>query len=106
MYPNKTRLHLARFTSLALLSLFFVLEAYGATTGNLPFNRTLDTFRTNFMAAIFVILVVLWVATMLMMAFGEWGDGVKRVLNILCWASLALAGPAGVTALFGVGALI
>jgi hypothetical protein len=105
MYRNKKCLTLERWVLIPAL-LCVAVDALAATTGNLPFNRTLDVFKTNFMSSIFVILVVLWVATMLMMAFGEWGDGVKRILNILCWASLALAGPAGVTALFGVGALI
>lgn len=89
-----------------LLLLFCQVEAFASTTGYLPFNRTLDVFKTNFLSGVFVILVILWVATMLMMAFGEWGDGVKRILNILCWASLALAGPAGVSSLFGVGSVI
>jgi hypothetical protein len=105
MKCTKPMRHLRSSTAL-LTCLFCHLDAFGSTTGNLPFNRTLDIFKTNFMSGVFVILVVLWVATMLMMAFGEWGDGVKRILNILCWASLALAGPAGVSSLFGVGALI
>lgn len=105
MQCNKLKSYLRRFGTTSTL-FFCHLDAFASTTGNLPFNRTLDVFKTNFMSGVFVILVVLWVATMLMMAFGEWGDGVKRVLNILCWASLALAGPAGVSSLFGVGALI
>lgn len=105
MQCTKMTLDLRR-AGVFLTLLFCWIDAFSSTTGNLPFNRTLDVFKTNFMSGVFVILVVLWVATMLMMAFGEWGDGVKRVLNILCWASLALAGPAGVSSLFGVGALI
>lgn len=105
MQCTKLTLYLRR-AGIFFTGLFCRIDAFASTTGNLPFNRTLDVFKTNFMSGVFVILVVLWVATMLMMAFGEWGDGVKRVLNILCWASLALAGPAGVSSLFGVGALI
>ena len=86
----------------AVMILFLVLfgigEVYAA--GSLPFNRTIDTFKHHFMAWIVVALVILWVATCLMLAFGEWGEGIKRILNILFWASLALAGPTGISVLF------
>lgn len=79
--------------------------AFASTTGNLPFNTAMDTFKTNFIAWLFVAAVVLWIATCLMLAFGEWGEGMKRIINIVFWLSLALSGTTGVTALFGSGAI-
>ncbi len=105
MYHNKFFCALKR-GKLIFCALLLSFNGLASTSGNLPFNRALDVFKTNFTAALFVILFILWIATMVMMAFGEWTDGVKRILNILCWGSLALAGPTLLTTLFGVGALI
>lgn len=91
-----------------LAGLFLVLsvDAYASsTTGNLPFVSTMDTFKTNFMAWLFGAAVVLWVGTCLMLAFGEWSQGLKQVINIIFWLSLAFGGATGITALFGSGAV-
>lgn len=87
------------FIYLGILGFLCVGEAY-AYGGSLPFNSTIDNFKQHFMSWIFVALIILWIATCLMLAFGDWGEGMKRILNILFWASLALGGPTAITMLF------
>lgn len=87
------------------LTVFLTAHAYAATTGNLPFNSSMETFKANFMAWLFAAAVVMWVATCLMLAFGEWGSGIKAVINIIFWLSLAFSGASGATLIFGVGAI-
>ena len=86
------------------LTFFCIANVYASTTGNMPFNTSMDNFKSNFIAVVFVIAVILWVATCLMLAFGDWGDGIKRAVNIVFWLSLALSGSTGMTYLFGSGA--
>lgn len=88
----------------AALSVMFSIDAYASTTGNLPFNSAIDNFKANFMSWVFGAAVVLWVATCLFMAFGEWSSGMKQIINILFWLSLAFGGASGITMLFGTGA--
>ena len=91
-----------------LFSVLFLLQmssAYASSTGNLPFNTTLDNFKNNFYAWVSIAAIILWVATCLMLAFGEWGEGMKRIINILFWLSLALSGATAVPAIFGSGAV-
>ena len=80
-------------------------QAFASTTGNLPFNSALDNFKTNFYAWIFVALVLLWAATCLMLAFGEWKDSVVKLLNFVFWGALACSGPTLALAIFNVGAV-
>jgi type IV secretory pathway VirB2 component (pilin) len=91
------------------LGVFFLLSigsAYAGSSGNLPFNSAIDSFQKNFYAWIAIACIILWVATCLMLAFGEWGDGMKRLLNILFWMALSLGGVTAVPAIFGTGAVI
>lgn len=87
-----------------LCAILFTSPSYASSVGNLPFNTSLDLFRENFSAAVFSIGIILFIATCLMMAFGEWGDGIKRLITIAFFISLALGGPAAITLLFGTGA--
>lgn len=91
--------------SILVFSIFCLTNVYASTTGNMPFNTSMDNFKSNFIAVVFVIAVILWVATCLMLAFGDWGDGIKRAVNIVFWLSLALSGSTGMTYLFGSGAV-
>lgn len=73
--------------------------AYGA--GYLPFNSTMDTIKDAisgpFLLAAAIIMIVV---TCLMLAFGEWGDGFKKMINIVLWLSIAFAASGFVTSLF------
>ena len=83
--------------------LFCMTPLCYANSGDLPFNTALDTFKASFVSAIFDMSVILLMATCLMLAFGEWSDGIKRFINIVFFISLALAAPTGVMLLFGTG---
>ena len=74
-----------------------------ADDGDLPFNTSLDEFKASFVSAIFDMAIILMMATCLMLAFGEWSDGIKRFINVVFFISLALAAPTAVMLLFGNG---
>ncbi len=91
--------------SAIVLLMLFSVEAYASTTkGDLPFNRAIDTFKANFTTWVFGAAVVMWIGTCLMLAFGEFSSGLKQIINILFWLSLAFAAPAGISLLFSTGA--
>lgn len=79
---------------------------FASTTGNLPFDSTMQTLQSAisgpFLMAAAVIMIVV---TCLMLAFGEWGDGFKKIINIVLWLSVAFAATSFVTTMFGNGAL-
>jgi type IV secretory pathway VirB2 component (pilin) len=98
------------FTALAFYLLSTVLSmssAYASTTGsNLPFNSTMNTLKDAisgpFLLAAAIIMIVI---TCLMLAFGEWGDGFKKIINIVLWLSVAFAATSFITTMFGSGAV-
>jgi type IV secretory pathway VirB2 component (pilin) len=79
----------------SLIFIFFVavLISHPAfAEQNMPFASTLETLKTAisgpFLKAASVIMIVV---TCLMLAFGEWGDGFKRIITIVLWLSIAFA---------------
>jgi type IV secretory pathway VirB2 component (pilin) len=83
---------------------FFVGNvAMAANASRLPFVKNLDLLKEAisgpFLAAAAIIMIVV---TCLMLAFGEWGDGFKRVINIVLWLSVAFGSVSFVSTLFGV----
>ncbi len=95
-----------KFSAIFLaLFLLQIGSAYASSAGNLPFNTTMDTFKNSFYAWVAIAAIILWIGTCLMLAFGEWGEGMKRIINILFWLSLALSGATAVPAIFGSGAV-
>lgn len=81
-------------------------SAFASTTGNLPFNSTMnmlkDAISGPFLLAASIIMIVV---TCLMLAFGEWGDGFKKLINIVLWLSIAFAATSFITTMFGGGAV-
>ena len=79
-------------------------SAFASSMGALPFNSTMNTIKDAisgpFLLAAAVIMIVV---TCLMLAFGEWGDGFKKMINIVLWLSIAFAATGFVTSLFGGG---
>jgi type IV secretory pathway VirB2 component (pilin) len=102
--------HLNRWAKRSLLSLGMLCagmqSAWASSTGSLPFNSTMnivkDAISGPFLLAASVIMIVI---TCLMLAFGEWGDGFKKMINIVLWLSIAFAATGFVTSLFGSGAV-
>jgi type IV secretory pathway VirB2 component (pilin) len=73
--------------------------------GNLPFTSTLTVLKNAitgpFLMAAAMIMVVV---TCVMLAFGEWGDGFKKLINIVLWLSIAFGASGFMSSLFGSGA--
>ena len=88
-------------------SLLKMSSAFASTTGgNLPFTSTMNTLKDAisgpFLLAAAIIMIVI---TCLMLAFGEWGDGFKKIINIVLWLSVAFAATSFITTMFGSGAV-
>jgi type IV secretory pathway VirB2 component (pilin) len=79
---------------------------FASRVGGLPFNSTMniikDAISGPFLLAAAVIMIVI---TCLMLAFGEWGDGFKKLINMVLWLSVAFTATNFVTSLFGGGAI-
>ncbi|MCE3239269.1 MAG: conjugal transfer protein TrbC, partial [Gammaproteobacteria bacterium] len=72
-----------------------VLAAGGSKLLNAePLTTLQETISGPVLSAISVIMVVV---TAVMMGFGEWGDGFKRLIQIVFWISIA----AGASSLIG-----
>lgn len=102
--------HLKRWGKKGLVSLGVtctkVSSAFASSMNSLPFNSTMnvmkDAISGPFLLSAAVIMIVI---TCLMLAFGEWGDGFKKMINIVLWLSIAFAATGFVTSLFGGGAM-
>jgi type IV secretion system protein VirB2 len=103
-------LHLPRWLKKYLVGLamatWMASNTDASTTGNLPFNSTMNTLEQAisgpFLLSAAVIMVVV---TCLMLAFAEWGDGFKKLINIVMWLSIAFAATSFITTMFGTGAV-
>ncbi|MBV9576351.1 MAG: TrbC/VirB2 family protein [Gammaproteobacteria bacterium] len=93
------------FIAGALLSLSSA-TSFASTVGTLPFNSTMnilkDAISGPFLLSAAIILIVV---TCLMLAFGEWGEGFKKLINIVLWLSIAFAASNFAATLFGSGAV-
>ncbi|MBS0358899.1 MAG: TrbC/VirB2 family protein [Proteobacteria bacterium] len=88
---------------LYFLSMVFTSSvSFAGRGGNLPFTSTMNTIKDAvsgpFLLAASVIMVVV---TCLMLAFGEWGDGFKKLINMVLWLSIAFAASGFITSVFG-----
>lgn len=93
---------------LGFISAWFSSAAFGSTTGgeNLPFESTLDTLQKSISGPVLTSMSIIMVAvTCLMLAFGEWGDGFKKIINIVLWLSIAFAAVSFLNHMFGAGAV-
>jgi type IV secretion system protein TrbC len=98
----------SRRKGMTLLAMIFagVNPAFASSSGSLPFNSTMNTLKDAisgpFLLAAAIIMIVI---TCLMLAFGEWGDGFKKIINMVMWLSIAFAATSFVTSMFGSGAV-
>ncbi len=83
-------------------SISWINLASADTGDDLPFNSTMTLLKNSitgpFLMSASIIMIV---ATCLMLAFGEWGDGFKKLINIVLWLSIAFSATSFVTTLFG-----
>ena len=94
-------------STLSFLLVFLHIHlCFASSAGYLPFNSTMnmlkDAISGPFLLSAAVIMLVI---TCLMLAFGEWSDGFKRIINIVLWLSIAFAATNFVTSMFGGGAV-
>lgn len=89
-----------------LFSLVSTENVFASSSGNLPFVSTMNTLKDAisgpFLLAASIIMIVV---TCIMLAFGEWGDGFKKMINIVLWLSVAFAATSFISTLFGGGAV-
>lgn len=82
-----------------------IQNCWASSFGALPFDSTLtmlkDAISGPFLMAAAIIMMVI---TCLMLAFGEWGDGFKKLINIVMWLSIAFGVTTFITTMFGGGA--
>src|SRR5271156_1760531 len=90
----------------AMLIVISMQSAFASSSSDLPFNSTMnmlkDAISGPFLLAASIIMIVI---TCLMLAFGEWGDGFKKFINIVLWLSIAFGAVSFVSTMFGGGAV-
>ena len=93
--------------SLALAGLLLTNDVFASTDGgDLPFVSTMNTLKDAISGPFLLSgAIIMIVVTCLMLAFGEWGDGFKKMINIVLWLSVAFAATSFVTTMFGGGAI-
>lgn len=89
-----------------LLQLIVMMNAFASSVGDLPFDSTLNLLQQAisgpFLLSASIIMIVV---TCLMLAFGEWGDGFKKIINIVMWLSIAFGAVSFIDTMFGGGAV-
>jgi type IV secretory pathway VirB2 component (pilin) len=85
---------------------FLSFSSMPARAAALPFTSTLTTLKNAitgpFLLAAAMIMIVI---TCVMLAFGEWGDGFKKLINIVLWLSIAFGVTGFMSSLFGSSAV-
>lgn len=78
----------------------FLTSAPRVFAGSLPVIRVLESVSDDISGPIAAsVCTIMLVVTGLMNAFGEWGDGMKKLINVTFWASLVF-GAAAVISIF------
>jgi type IV secretory pathway VirB2 component (pilin) len=107
LMPSLTWLYQRGFTTLTLFCLSTSAALASHSGGDMPFvstiNKVKEAVAGPFLLGASVIMIVV---TCIMLAFGEWGDGFKKMINIVLWLSIAFAASTFVTTLFGNGAVM
>lgn len=80
-------------------------NAVASTTSSLPFVTALQTVESAITGPVLLAAgLIMIVITCLMLAFGEWGEGFRKFINIVLWLGVAFSASSMVTTLFGSGA--
>ena len=97
----------AKITSLIGGILLLITNCAMASTssGSLPFASKMQTFSDDFNGWLFLASVVMLAAMALMHAFGEWGDGMKKMITAGFWIAGAGGAYSVVALFFGSGAV-
>lgn len=80
-------------------------STFASTTSSLPFVTALQTVESAITGPVLLAAgLIMIVITCLMLAFGEWGEGFRKFINIVLWLGVAFSASSMVTTLFGSGA--
>lgn len=106
IFQNMNKVLVKFITVLSTMLLSNISLASSTGGSDMPFVTTMTKIQGAisgpFLLSGAVIMIVI---TCLMLAFGEWGDGFKKIINIVLWLSIAFAATNFVTSLFGTGAI-
>lgn len=95
-----------RIFAICVFTLLASKSAFASSIGDLPFNGPMNILSTAisgpWLLAVSIIMIVI---TCVMLAFGEWGDGFKKIINMVMWLSVAFAATTFVTTMFAAGAV-
>jgi len=95
-----------RKSTALLFGLGVTKDIFASSSGNLPFVSTMNTLKDAisgpFLLSASIIMIVV---TCIMLAFGEWGDGFKKIINIVMYLSIAFFATSFISSLFGGGAV-
>ena len=81
-------------------------STFASTTSSLPFVTALQTVESAITGPVLLAAgLIMIVITCLMLAFGEWGEGFRKFINIVLWLGVAFSASSLVTTLFGSGAV-
>ncbi|MFN7098228.1 MAG: TrbC/VirB2 family protein [Gammaproteobacteria bacterium] len=96
------RLNLRNWRKKAVVASTSMLASSASFAASLPFDDTMGELQKaisgKFLTSVAVIMIVI---TCAMLAFGEWGDGFKKIINIVLWLSVAFGATTMVTSFFG-----
>ena len=101
--------HLKNWHSILFILGLTAPTAMASTTSseNLPFESTLDMLQKSISGPVLTSMSIIMVAiTCIMLAFGEWGEGFKKIINIVLWLSIAFAAVSFLNHMFGAGAVL
>lgn len=92
--------------AVGILSVVEFSNAWASTSVNSPFTSGLSKFKDIITGPfVFLASVILLVACFIMLAFGEWNDGFKRLIVIMTFLSAAFGAPGIVSFFFAAGAI-
>lgn len=90
----------------SIVSFSFSTKVFASTISSLPFVTALQTIESAITGPVLLSAgLIMIVITCLMLAFGEWGEGFRKFINIVLWLGVAFSASSLVTTLFGSGAV-
>lgn len=94
----------------AAITAFYMLptSAFASSSGSgLPWEDSLSTISDSVSGPVLLgMSTVMFIVTLLMAAFGEWGDGFQKILKVTAFLSLCFGVGSFIDIVFGGGAVM